>query len=111
MDKLDQPGQIKKVRFEDTDKRQADLKIRLHYDGLSQGAFFRMLVSGYIKQDPRIVDFVHEEKEKGKIYGKQKLTKSKNMYEKSEEIKKVFGLNDDEIENIFDIIAKENDEI
>ena len=37
-------GTSKKIIFEDTDKRHADLKIRLHYDGLTQGVFFRMLV-------------------------------------------------------------------
>jgi len=104
-------GQLKKIIFEDTDKRHADLKIRLHYDGIGQGVFFRMLVSGYIEQDERIVDFVQEYKEKARLLGKHKLIKSKNMHEKSQEMKSVFGLDDQEIETIFDIIAKENNEI
>ena len=104
-------GQLKKIIFEDTDKRHADLKIRLHYDGIGQGAFFRMLISGYIEQDERIVDFIQEYKEKARLLGKHKLIKSKNMHEKSQEMKSVFGLDDQEIETIFDIIAKENNKI
>lgn len=105
------PGSPKKIIFEDTDKRHADLKIRLHYDGLGQGVFFRMLVSGYIEQDERIVDFIREYKEKNKTFGRQRLAKTKNLYDKSREMKNVFGLNENEIESIFDIIAKENNEL
>tara|TARA_A100001391_G_scaffold195706_1_gene173336 strand:- start:563 stop:901 length:339 start_codon:yes stop_codon:yes gene_type:complete len=105
------PGSSKKIIFEDTDKRHADLKIRLHYDGLSQGAFFRMLVSGYIEQDKRIVDFIGEYKEKNKVFGKQRLAKTKSLYDKSQKMKDVFGLDENEIEDIFDIIAKENNEL
>ena len=38
----------KKVVFYDTDKRHANLKIRLHYDGLTQAGFFRGMVTGYL---------------------------------------------------------------
>lgn len=104
-------GTSKKIIFEDTDKRHADLKIRLHYDGLTQGVFFRMLVSGYIEQDKRIVEYIREFKEKNKTFGKQRLAKTKNMYEKSQKMKDVFALDKSEIETIFDIIAKENNEL
>ena len=33
----------KQVCFEDFDKNHADLKIRLHYDGLRQNEFFRLI--------------------------------------------------------------------
>ena len=46
---------LKKVVFADTDKRHADLKIRLRYDGLTQLQFFQSIVTGYIEKDPRIV--------------------------------------------------------
>jgi hypothetical protein len=38
----------KVVQFRDTDKKHADLRIRLHYDGLQQGEFFREVVTAYI---------------------------------------------------------------
>tara|TARA_R100000664_G_C2737335_1_gene126516 strand:- start:537 stop:872 length:336 start_codon:yes stop_codon:yes gene_type:complete len=105
------PDSSKKIIFEDTDKRHADLKIRLHYDGLTQRDFFRMVVTGYIEQDERMVDFIREYKEKNKIFGKQRLAKTKSLYDKSRQMKDVFGLDESEIEDIFDIIAKENNEL
>jgi len=101
----------KKIIFEDTDRRHADLKIRLHYDGLNQGTFFRMLVSGYIEGDPRIIDFVREYRENNRIQSKRNISRSKNLYEKSQELKNIFVLGDEEIENIFDVIAEENQDI
>ena len=70
-----------------------------------------MVVTGYIEQDERMVDFIREYKEKNKVFGKQRLAKTKSLYDKSQQMKDVFGLNESEIEDIFDIIAKENDEL
>ena len=41
----------KQVCFEDFDKKHADLKIRLHYDGLYQNEFFRLMMRKYIDKD------------------------------------------------------------
>ena len=58
----EQVGQIKKIIFEDTDKRHADLKIRLHYDQLKQGEFFRLMLTGYIEKDERVMSYIEEYK-------------------------------------------------
>ena len=49
----------KKVVFYDTDKRHAELKIRLKYDQLTQAEFFRTLISGYLAKDKDILAFLH----------------------------------------------------
>tara|TARA_R110002074_G_scaffold48773_1_gene124649 strand:+ start:658 stop:984 length:327 start_codon:yes stop_codon:yes gene_type:complete len=103
--------EIKKIVFEDTDKNHADLKIRLHTDGLKQGEFFRMIVEGYVNRDDKIVYFVEEYKEEKDVQSKAKRTKSKKLYEKAKSTKDKFALNEGEIESIFDIIAKENSEL
>ena len=54
MSETGDPGNIKRVIFEDTDKRHADLKIRLHYDEIKQGEFFRLMLTGYVNQDERL---------------------------------------------------------
>ena len=48
----------KKVVFYDSDKRYAELKIRLQHDGISQAQFFRGILTGYLKQDVDILNFV-----------------------------------------------------
>ena len=45
----------KKILFDDTDIRHAQLKIRLQHDSLSQAQFFRALISGYLSKDKFII--------------------------------------------------------
>ena len=45
----------KQVCFEDFDKNHADLKIRLHYDGLRQNEFFRLMMRKYINKDENMI--------------------------------------------------------
>jgi hypothetical protein len=99
----------KKILFTDTDKRHAELKIKLQYDGIGQGEFFRALVTGYLEEDPSLMEYVDSYKESdGRQSGRQqKVTKKER--EESRETAKTFASN--EIENIFDIIEKENPEL
>ena len=88
----------KKIVFGDTDKRHADLRIRLHVDELKQGDFFRAVVTAYIEQDEDFLKFLEKYKDQAGIR-KKILNKS---YAKAKETKKNFSLSDEEIENIFD---------
>ena len=72
----------KKVVFYDSDKRFAELKIRLQHDGISQAQFFRGIVTGYLMQDGDVLSYVDK-----------------------------LALGDDEIDNIFDILEKENPDL
>ena len=58
--------EIKRIIFLDTDRRHADLKIRLYYDGLSQTDFFKGMITGYIERDERLVPFIDELRKKYK---------------------------------------------
>ena len=42
------PRERKKFMFYDSHKRQADLRIRLKYDGMNQSQFFRAMITGYL---------------------------------------------------------------
>ena len=48
----------KKVVFYDSDKRYAELKVRLKHDGISQAHFFRGVLTGYLSQDEDVLNFV-----------------------------------------------------
>ena len=41
----------KKIVFYDSDKRHAELKVRLKHDSLTQAEFFRTLITGYLDKD------------------------------------------------------------
>ena len=101
----------KKIVFNDTDKRHADLKIRLQHDDLTQSEFFRAMITVYISKDARIVSFVHDWRSMNKGYSKAKTAKSKRLLKKGEDIKSKFGLDQDEIDNIFDILEQEHPDL
>ena len=52
----------KKIMFYDSPDRQARLRVRCQYDGLSQSEFFRIMVTGYLEKDDRIMSFLKENK-------------------------------------------------
>jgi ketol-acid reductoisomerase len=98
---------LKKICFEETDKRHADLRIRLHADDIKQGEFFRAMITGYIEKDNDLLNFL----DKHKTQSKTRNNKLRKMIKKGEETKRIFGLDENEIEDIFDMIARENPEI
>ena len=97
----------KKIVFQDSDKRHADLRIRLRYDGLTQLQFFRAMVTGYLSRDPRILDYVNDLKDVVAKQGKKKLEKSRELVALGKETEKLFNLSEKEAEDLFDLIAKE----
>ena len=101
----------KRISFMDTDKRNADLMIRLKHDGLTKTKFFRALLTGYLERDHSIVEFIDKFKESAGIQSKVKAKIVKDLEQKGQQNKRKFGLEDDEIENIFDILEKERPDL
>ena len=101
----------KKVVFDDTDIRHAKLKIRLNYDGLSQAEFFRSFITGYLEKDKSIMDYIKRYKEHSKKLSKRNLKYQQKDANIAEDLLGKFGILDDELENIFDVIAKSNPDL
>jgi len=101
----------KKVVFYDTDKRHADLKIRLQHDDLSQSDFFCAMVTGYIDKDERLISFLYDWREKEKSYSKNKRKISEKSLLKGEEKINEFGFGKEEIEDIFDLLEEEHPDL
>ena len=109
MEKEQLYGNFKKVvQFSDDAKRHADLRLRLHYDGIRQGEFFRALVIGYLERDPDLMKFIESLKEKISRYSNNKRNKIKKQDKERSEVIKKFKLNPEEVESIFDMIEKEH---
>jgi hypothetical protein len=101
-------GNLNKViQFKETDKRHADLRIRLHYDGFYQGEFLRDIVTGYLNKDENLLAYVEKVKEETRKHNKGRLRKGKALHKKGREVEKQFALKEEELESIFDIIEKE----
>ena len=94
----------KQICFDGNAKTHADLKIRLHNDDIKIKDFFNEVVEAYINRNIHIVDFIEELKEKKKVSKNISAKERKNR----KDIISQFGLNKNEIEDIFDIIEKEH---
>jgi hypothetical protein len=101
----------KRISFMDTDKRSADLLISLKNDSITKAKFFRAIVTGYLEKDAAIIDFLERYKKKSGVQSARQATIVKKSIEKGKESIRKFGLEDGEIENIFDILEKEHPEL
>ena len=101
----------KKVIFDDTDVRHAQLKIRLEYDELSQSEFFRSFITGYLEKDQLVMEYIKKYKKHVKKHSLRKLKRIDKDDEKAVDLLGKFGIKDDELENIFDVIAKEHPDL
>jgi hypothetical protein len=99
----------KKVVFYDTDKRFADLKIRLGHDKISQAQFFRSVVTGYIEQDEDMLNFI--DKRKNRTQTKKSINKNRKLITKGKQLVSDLNLDETEKNNIFDLIASENPDL
>jgi hypothetical protein len=97
----------KVIMFSDSDKRHAELILKLRRDGLSSPQFFRSIITGYIQNDPSIVMYVTSVKEKLSRLGKQKIKDTANSIETGNKMLKDLGLSEGDIDFVFDLIAGE----
>tara|TARA_R100001082_G_scaffold106493_1_gene79429 strand:- start:240 stop:563 length:324 start_codon:yes stop_codon:yes gene_type:complete len=101
-----------KIVFYDTEKRKAELKIKLHSDGLSQADFFRSVISAYISEEDNFMKWFEEHfNANSKIRSKAVKGKTSKQRRKAQQIKASFGLDTEEIENIFDILEQEHPDL
>lgn len=101
----------KRISFMDTDKRNADLLIRLKHDGLTKTKFFRAFLTAYLEQDPTIMEFVEGLKESSQSQSKSKAKVATRLRKDGEENKKKHGLEKSTIDNIFDILEKQHPDL
>tara|TARA_R110002110_G_scaffold53401_1_gene154276 strand:- start:4042 stop:4374 length:333 start_codon:yes stop_codon:yes gene_type:complete len=101
----------KKFTFYAKDELHAKFKIRMQFHSLTQSEFLRACVEAAVQKDPIMEMFVEDYKEKNNKQSKTQRVKIKKEQEKSEELLNDFGIGDGDIDNIFDIIAKEHPEI
>jgi len=101
----------KKIVFEDTDDRHAQLKIRLQYDGLSQAEFFRSLVTAYLNKDEDILNHIKRYKIDNKKQSKRNLKYIDKDNKAADELLSQFGIKNEELEDIFDTIAEQHPDL
>jgi len=101
-----------KIAFYERDKRKADLKIKLHSDGLSQAAFFRGVIEAYVSDDEHFMQWLSRFRaDNSKIRSSIKHKKTERLENSGQENLRKFGITTEEVDSIFDIIEKEYPEL
>lgn len=102
----------KLVVFKDNEKIHADLKLKLDYEGMTQSQFFRHMIRLLLKEEERMMSIVKDWREssgKSKRTTKQVLGEMEKEEEKKKETKEDFGLDDFDVEALYDMFEDEED--
>tara|TARA_Y100000361_G_C10850606_1_gene184225 strand:- start:26 stop:367 length:342 start_codon:yes stop_codon:yes gene_type:complete len=101
----------KRIVFNVTDHEHAQLIIRLRHNSLTQSEFFKAIIEAVNANDEHMVSFISD-------YASKKQKLSKNRIKKSNKLMKIgkqkiadFSLSEEEVEDVFDLIAKEHPEL
>tara|TARA_R110000787_G_scaffold265099_1_gene371044 strand:+ start:222 stop:548 length:327 start_codon:yes stop_codon:yes gene_type:complete len=93
----------KRIVFTENDHRHVNFLMKLKSIGVTQSKFFRYIISGLIEDDPRLHEFIDDISD----VSKKKKKTSKKLRTAGNEKLNDYGLNKDDVENIFDMIAEE----
>jgi len=92
-------------------KRINDFRVRLQYENLSQVKFYKILIEAFLVNDERIISVISEWKNQNTNFSKNKIRKNQKLVEKGNQLMSKFGLNDGEIESIFDLLEEEHPDL
>jgi len=95
------------ISFEDKDGNLARLIVKLRHESLSRAEFYRAITLGFIEDNPLLDDFVLAYKKKKEYFRKNRQKILNKERKDSDETLERFGLNPNEVEDIFDIIEEE----
>tara|TARA_Y100000114_G_scaffold8968_1_gene7043 strand:+ start:1591 stop:1920 length:330 start_codon:yes stop_codon:yes gene_type:complete len=101
------PEEAKTITIDSLETLDTNLRIKLKFDDITKFWFFNEYIKSYLLDDPLLQPFIEKIKESSMMARKHKLKKNRQLLEKEKEIKNKFGLNPDDIENIFDLIESE----
>jgi hypothetical protein len=99
----------KYIMFPSLESLDVNLIIKLNFDDITKFFFFNEYMKGYLNEDEDLMPFINKVKEKSMLARKFRLKKVKKLRKKEQEIINRFGLNQKEIENIFDLIAEKKE--
>ena len=100
----------KKITFADTDKRHAELRLKLRRDGISQVDFFKSIVTGYINNDPNILMYITKIKQEKSKIGKKKIDRQNLDIEQGNQTLRDLGITSQDIDFVFDLIERGEDD-
>lgn len=101
------PEGAKYIMFPSLEALDVNLILKLKFDDVTKFFFFNEYIKAYLSEDEALMPFIEKVKEKSMMARKFRLKKARTIRKKEQDIIKRFGLNQEEIENIFDLISDE----
>ena len=101
------PEEAKTITIDSLETLDTNLRIKLKFDDITKFWFFNEYIKGYLLDDPLLQPFIEKIKESSMMARKYKLKKNRQVLEKEKDIINKFGLDTNEIEDIFDLIESE----
>ena len=98
------PENAKLIMFPSLEELHVNLMLKLNFDDVTKFFFFNEYIKAYLKEDMDLMPFINKIKEKSMLAKKFRLKKATQLRHKEQEIMEKFGLKQDEIEDIFDMI-------
>jgi len=102
----DKDNRKKAHYWADADKHLNFLS-KLRVDGLTQSQFHRAMVEGYLSDDGDLLAFLNGYKKKHTVQGQRKRSIVDGMKRRTADIRRKFGIDEGDIESIFDIIEED----
>jgi hypothetical protein len=101
------PENAKLIMFPSLEELHVNLMLKLNFDDVTKFFFFNEYIKSYLLEDSDLMPFINKVKEKSMLARKFRLKKTKELRKKEQEIIRKFGLDNKDIENIFDMIESE----
>ncbi len=101
----------KRIVFNVTDHEHAQLIIRLRHNSLTQSEFFKAIIEAVNANDEHMVSFISDYASKKQKLNKNRIKKNNKLLKIGQEKLVDFSLSEDEVEDVFDLIAEEFPEL
>ncbi len=101
----------KRIVFKVSDHEHAKLILRLRHNSLTQSEFFKAIIEAVNSDNDTILSFIGDYASNKQKLNKQRVKKSKKLILEGQQLAKDFSLSDDEVEDVFDLIAEELPEL
>ncbi len=101
----------KRIVFNVTDHEHAQLIIRLRHSSLTQSEFFKAIIEAVNANDEHMVSFISDYASKKQKLNKNRINKNSKLLKIGQEKLADFSLSENEVEDVFDLIAEEFPEL
>ncbi len=101
----------KRIVFKVSDHEHAKLIVRLRHNSLTQAEFFRAIIDAVNTDDDTMLSFISDYVSSKQKLNKQRIKKNRKLIQQGRQLANDFSLSDDEVEDVFDLIAQEFPEL